>query len=123
MKRYFLTAIAALLVAPPLLAAEYTRDQWRALFVQNYPAFACDKNYYFRQCLQLEADQCESAATSAARTCLGDLVMQIPEVVQNSEQSAKAGTLIAQCAGVRIETRFSSRRLLSAECQDISRWR
>jgi hypothetical protein len=111
----FLLAIGVLL-CQSVAAGELSRKQWSELFAPAMSTEMCADGSYFRECLALQAPQCEQAVKSSTSACLATHEKQLPVVFRSKQESTDAGKLIGGCVGKTVDARFAAQRTMSLKC-------
>jgi hypothetical protein len=115
--------VVGALLAQVAHADEMPREAWGDRMAKVLPLAFCEDGSYFRQCLNLDSENCGKASLLATRVCLTDLEAQIPKTFTSKEQLAKAGKMVGQCAGTSLELKFSRQKSKDSKCADLSKWK
>lgn len=112
------------LVALPLLAFAQTagKKEWMDYVAKGMPEAFCTPQAYFRQCFSVTAQECESAATTATRTCLDKHGGDIPGTLTMPRDGQHWGGVIGKCAGTSTEMAMLKKRISNAKCNDPRQW-
>ena len=112
-----------LVSSPALIADEVSKDYWVDSMKTALPTTFCQSMHFFRQCFDVNEDQCIETAALATKICLHKYINQIPDILNQPKDGAKWGNIIGQCAGENYHATLSRKFKDTKECNDINHWK
>ena len=117
-------ALGILLVSSPAATAEEVRKEyWVDAMRTALPDTFCQSMHFFRQCFDINEDQCIETASLATRICVHQYINQIPDTLNQPKDGAKWSNIIGQCAGENYFSTLSRIYKDTKECNDMNHWK
>lgn len=103
-------------------------EKWISAMRDGLPPELCKDSMYFRQCFQVNQEECLSQAKSSFDKCLPSLKN---DILKNfgakgndhlSADGAEWGAKIGECSGIDYEKSLIAKRINSNKCNDPKNW-
>lgn len=112
-----------LFFASTSIADEVSKDYWVDTMKTALPATFCQSMHFFRQCFDINEDQCIETASLATKICLHKYVNQIPDTLNQPKDGAKWSNIVGQCAGENYYATLSRIYKDTKECDEMNHWK
>ena len=112
-----------LVFSPSAIADEVSKEVWVDAMKSELPTVFCHSMHFFRQCFDINEDQCIETASLSTRICLHKYITQIPDVLKQPNDGARWGNIVGQCAGENFHATMSRKYKDTKECKDINHWK
>ena len=109
-------------VTSTVAAEEVSKNFWVESMRTALPRTFCQSMEFFRECFDVNEDQCIEAASLATKICLHKYINQIPDSLIQPKDGAKWGNIIGQCAGENYHQTLSRMFKNTKECNDMDYW-
>lgn len=103
-------------------ATEVDKEYWVDSMKSALPKTFCESIHFFRQCFEVNEEQCIETASLATKICLHQYINQIPDALNQPKDGAKWANIIGQCAGENYRQTLKRKFKDTAECNDINHW-
>lgn len=120
--RFFIIAGLVFGSVSPGHAEEVSKEIWVNTMKTALPNAFCQKLEFFRECFDVNEDQCIEAAALATRICLHKYINQIPDTLIQPKDGAKWGNVIGQCAGENFHQTLGRLFKNTKECNNMDFW-
>jgi len=108
---------------PDSVAEEVSKEIWEEAMKRQLPVTFCQSMEFFRQCFEVNDDQCIEAVSLAARICMHKYTNRIPDVLQQPNDGAKWGNIVGQCVGENYFETMSRKYKDTPECTEMNHWK
>jgi hypothetical protein len=111
------------LSVPVSMADEVNKDYWVETMKTALPTTFCQSMHFFRQCFDINEDQCIETASLATKICLHKYITQIPDTLDQPKEGAKWSNIIGQCVGENYYATLSRIYKDTKECDEMNHWK
>ncbi|WP_455375469.1 hypothetical protein [Kaarinaea lacus] len=105
------------------IADEVSKDYWVDTMKTALPTAFCQSMHFFRQCFDVNEDQCIETASLATKICIHKYITQIPDTLNQPKDGAKWSNIIGQCVGENYFATLSRIYKESQECDEMNFWK
>jgi len=116
--------MAALCISGQSLAQTVvTKTAWIESMKSILPNYFCDQAQYFRQCFDVDTEQCLAVMTEKSEQCLERSQAQIPDSLNQPKDGTAWGQVVGSCTGQAYEIALLAKRVRNAKCNNPNNWR